>query len=157
MRYDQSMRVVKQILDRGAIGETVFAEIDMHAIPHWQGFLENYDRLTLSNMSVHHLDVLRYLFGEVEAITTLARKDPRTTLRPYRRHHRLHPRLRLGRDGGFVGGCLVGAARARLSRRPIYRLAHRGDAGRRQGNDRLADRRRLDADLCVDQTPAANG
>ena len=39
MRYDQSMRVLKQILDRGDLGEVVFAQIDMHAIPHWQGFL----------------------------------------------------------------------------------------------------------------------
>lgn len=78
MRYDQSMRVLKQIIDSGALGDIVFAEIDMHAIPHWQGFLEGYDRLTLSNMSVHHLDVLRFLFGDPEEITTLTRKDPRT-------------------------------------------------------------------------------
>jgi predicted dehydrogenase len=78
MRYDQSMRVLKQIIDSGALGDIVFAEIDMHAIPHWQTFLEDYDRLTLSNMSVHHLDVLRFLFGEPDEITTLTRKDPRT-------------------------------------------------------------------------------
>lgn len=78
MRYDQSMRVLKQILDNGALGDIVFAQIDMHAIPHWQGFLEDYDRLTLSNMSVHHLDVLRFLFGDPDEITTLTRKDPRT-------------------------------------------------------------------------------
>lgn len=78
MRYDQSMRVLKQILDAGALGEPVFAQIDMHAIPHWQGFLEDYDRLTLANMSVHHLDVLRFLFGDPDEITTLARTDPRT-------------------------------------------------------------------------------
>lgn len=78
MRYDQSMRVLKQILDRGDLGEVVYAQIDMHAIPHWQGFLEDYDRLTLANMSVHHLDVLRFLLGEPEGITTLARTDPRT-------------------------------------------------------------------------------
>ena len=78
MRYDQSMRVLKQIIDRGALGDIVFAEIDMHAIPHWQTFLEDYDRLTLSNMSVHHLDVLRFLFGDPDEITTLTRKDPRT-------------------------------------------------------------------------------
>ena len=78
MRYDQSMRVLKQLLDRGALGEPVFAEIDMHAVPHWQGFLAGYDRLTLANMSVHHLDVLRFLFGEPEEITTVARSDPRT-------------------------------------------------------------------------------
>ena len=79
MRYDQSMRVLKQILDRGDLGDVVFAEISMHAIPHWQTFLEGYDRLTLANMSVHHLDVLRFLFGEPTEIFSTARKDPRTT------------------------------------------------------------------------------
>jgi predicted dehydrogenase len=78
MRYDQSMRVLKQIIDSGALGDIVFAQIDMHAIPHWQTFLEEYDRLTLANMSVHHLDVLRFLFGDPSEITTLTRKDPRT-------------------------------------------------------------------------------
>lgn len=79
MRYDQSMRVLKQVLDAGDLGQVVFAQIDMHAIPHWQPFLRNYDRLTLANMSVHHLDVLRFLFGDPDEITTLTRKDPRTT------------------------------------------------------------------------------
>ena len=78
MRYDQSMQVLKQIFDRGALGEPVFAQIDMHAIPHWQGFLEDYDRLTLSNMSVHHLDTLRFLFGDPEEVTSVTRTDPRT-------------------------------------------------------------------------------
>ena len=68
MRYDQSMRVLKQIIDSGALGNVVFAQIDMHAIPHWQPFLQDYDRLTLSNMSVHHLDVLRFLFGDPDEI-----------------------------------------------------------------------------------------
>ena len=78
MRFDQAMRVLKAIVDRGELGAIVFAQIDMHAIPHWQPFLQNYDRLTLSNMSVHHLDILRHLFGEPDEITTVARKDPRT-------------------------------------------------------------------------------
>ncbi|MCJ8519199.1 putative dehydrogenase [Pseudorhizobium tarimense] len=79
MRYDQSMRVLKQILDRSELGTVVMATIEMRAIPHWQSFLEDYDRLTLSNMSVHHLDVLRFLFGDPDAITTVTRTDPRTT------------------------------------------------------------------------------
>jgi predicted dehydrogenase len=78
MRYDQSMRVLKQILDGGELGTPVFATIEMRAIPHWQAFLQDYDRLTLSNMSVHHLDVLRFLFGEPATITTQTRTDPRT-------------------------------------------------------------------------------
>lgn len=76
MRYDQSMRVLKQILERGLLGTPVFAHIDMHAIPHWQPYLNDYDRLTLLNMSVHHLDVMRFLFGEVAEIYTSTRSDP---------------------------------------------------------------------------------
>jgi predicted dehydrogenase len=78
MRYDQAMRVLKQILDKGELGTVIFAQIDMHAIPHWQPFLAEYDRLTLANMSVHHLDVLRFLFGDPDEIFTTMREDPRT-------------------------------------------------------------------------------
>jgi predicted dehydrogenase len=78
MRYDQSMRVLKEILQRGELGSVVIATIEMRAIPHWQGFLEDYDRLTLANMSVHHLDVLRFLFGDPDEIYSAARTDPRT-------------------------------------------------------------------------------
>ena len=79
MRFDQSLRVLKQILEHGDLGEPVLATIEMRAIPHWQSFLKDYDRLTLLNMSIHHLDALRYLFGDPDSITTVARPDPRTT------------------------------------------------------------------------------
>jgi predicted dehydrogenase len=79
MRFDQSMRVLKQLLDRGALGTPVIATIEMRAIPHWQEFLRAYDRLTLLNMSIHHLDVLRFLFGDPHSIFTAVRPDPRTT------------------------------------------------------------------------------
>ncbi|WP_256367110.1 Gfo/Idh/MocA family protein [Acidisoma sp. S159] len=78
MRFDQSMRVLKEILDRGSLGTPVLATIEMRAIPHWQPFLRDYGRLTLLNMSIHHLDVLRFLFGEVEEIYTGVHADPRT-------------------------------------------------------------------------------
>jgi predicted dehydrogenase len=78
MRYDQSMRVLKQILDREYLGNPVMATIEMRAIPHWQEFLKDYGRLTLLNMSIHHLDAMRFLFGEVKEISTVARQDPRT-------------------------------------------------------------------------------
>ncbi|MFL5332134.1 MAG: Gfo/Idh/MocA family protein [Geminicoccaceae bacterium] len=78
MRFDQSMRVLKQLLERGDLGEPVIATIEMRAIPHWQDFLRDYDRLTLLNMSIHHLDVLRFLFGDPTEIFTAVRPDPRT-------------------------------------------------------------------------------
>jgi predicted dehydrogenase len=78
MRYDQSMRALKSILDQGLLGKPVLATIEMRAIPHWQPFLRDYDRLTLLNMSIHHLDIMRYLFGDPERIFTSVTKDPRT-------------------------------------------------------------------------------
>jgi predicted dehydrogenase len=78
MRYDQSIRALKTILDRGYLGTPVLATIEMRAVPHWQAWLRDYQRLTLLNMSVHHIDTFRYLFGEPEAIFVSARKDPRT-------------------------------------------------------------------------------
>lgn len=81
MRFDQSMRVLKQILDRKLLGAPVIATIEMRAIPHWQSFLAAYDRLTLLNMSVHHLDALRFLFGDPQDIYTATRTDPRTTFK----------------------------------------------------------------------------
>ena len=78
MRFDQSMRVLKQLLDRNELGEPVLGTIEMRAIPHWQPFLASYHRLTLLNMSIHHLDVLRFLFGDPVEIYTAIRRDPRT-------------------------------------------------------------------------------
>jgi len=78
MRFDQSIRVLKQILDRGDLGAPVLATIEMRAIPHWQPFLADYDRLTLLNMGIHHLDALRFLLGDPIDVFTAARPDPRT-------------------------------------------------------------------------------
>ena len=64
MRYDQSMRAMKRILDKGLIGKPVIASIDMRAIPDWQTFLQKYHKLEIYAMAVHHLDIFRYLFGD---------------------------------------------------------------------------------------------
>ncbi len=78
MRYDQSIRALKTILDRGYLGTPVLATIEMRAVPHWQVWLRDYSRLTLLNMSIHHIDSFRFLLGEPESIFVSARKDPRT-------------------------------------------------------------------------------
>src|SRR5579863_9098663 len=78
MRYDRSIRVLKTLLDRRLLGTPVLATIEMRAVPHWQTWLREYGRLTLLNMSIHHIDSFRYLFGEAKSIYVSARKDPRT-------------------------------------------------------------------------------
>jgi predicted dehydrogenase len=79
MRYDQSIRALKALLDRKVLGAPVLATIEMRAVPHWQIWLRNYGRLTLLNMSIHHIDSFEYLFGRPESIFVSARRDPRTT------------------------------------------------------------------------------
>jgi predicted dehydrogenase len=76
MRYDQSMRALKTLLDGGHMGTPVVAQIVMNARPHWQDFIRGYGRIALLNMSIHHLDVFRYLFGDPSAIQCSVRPDP---------------------------------------------------------------------------------
>lgn len=78
MRYDQSMRALKYILGKGLLGTPVLGTIEMRAIPHWQDFLKEYDKLELFGMGIHHIDVFRYLFGDPESITAVCRTDPRS-------------------------------------------------------------------------------
>ncbi|MGQ9366951.1 Gfo/Idh/MocA family protein [Azospirillum sp. ST 5-10] len=83
MRYDQSIRALKSLLDHGILGQRVLATIEMRAIPHWQDFLRKYDRVEILNMGIHHIDSFRYLFGDPLKITAVTRSDPRTTF-PHR-------------------------------------------------------------------------
>jgi predicted dehydrogenase len=78
MRYDQSIRACKSLLDQGALGEPVLATIDMRAIPHWMPWQQRQGWVTLRIMSIHHLDTFRYLFGDPLRVFASVRPDPRT-------------------------------------------------------------------------------
>jgi predicted dehydrogenase len=78
MRYDQSVRTVKALLDRGDLGEVVFASIDMRAIPHWMPWAEGLPSLSTFVMSIHHLDSFRYWLGTPDRVLASTRPDPRT-------------------------------------------------------------------------------
>ena len=78
MRYDQSVRACKTLLDQGALGEPVLATIDMRAIPHWMPWQQRLGWVTLRIMSIHHLDTFRYWLGDPERVFASIRPDPRT-------------------------------------------------------------------------------
>ncbi len=78
MRYDQSVRACKCLLDRGVLGEPVLATIDMRAIPHWMPWQERLGWVTLRIMSIHHLDTFRYWLGDPRRVFASVRPDPRT-------------------------------------------------------------------------------
>jgi predicted dehydrogenase len=78
MRYDQSVRAMKDILERGLIGAPVLATIDMRAIPHWMPWSRQLHSLATFVMSIHHLDTFRYWFGTPDRVLASTRPDPRT-------------------------------------------------------------------------------
>ena len=78
MRYDQSIRACKSLLDQGLLGESVLATLDMRAIPHWMPWQQRQGWVTLRIMSIHHLDTFRYLFGDPLRVFASVRPDPRT-------------------------------------------------------------------------------
>ncbi len=78
MRYDQSVRACKCLLERGVLGEPVLATIDMRAIPHWMPWQERQGWVTLRIMSIHHLDTFRYWLGDPRRVFASVRPDPRT-------------------------------------------------------------------------------
>lgn len=78
MRFDQSVRAAKTLLDQNFLGEPVLASIEMRAIPHWMPWQEKLGWVTLRIMSIHHLDAFRYWFGNPERIFCSVRNDPRT-------------------------------------------------------------------------------
>jgi predicted dehydrogenase len=62
-RYDPAIQATRFLLQEGLLGKPVIATIELRFKPHWQQFILDYDRLMFLNMSVHHLDQFRYLFG----------------------------------------------------------------------------------------------
>ena len=78
MRYDQSVRAGKILLDQDVIGTPVLATIDMRGIPHWMPWQRDLGWVTLRIMSIHHLDCFRYWFGDPEGVYCSVRPDPRT-------------------------------------------------------------------------------
>jgi predicted dehydrogenase len=78
MRYDQSVRAAKALLQGGVLGEPILATVDMRGIPHWMPWQADLGWVTLRIMSIHHLDTFRYWFGDPENIFCSCRPDPRT-------------------------------------------------------------------------------
>jgi predicted dehydrogenase len=78
MRYDQSVRAQKDLLNRGRLGDIVLGTIEMRAIPHWMPWSENLPSLSTFVMSIHHLDTFRYWFGTPDRVLASTRPDPRT-------------------------------------------------------------------------------
>ncbi|MDG3002770.1 Gfo/Idh/MocA family protein [Paludisphaera mucosa] len=78
MRYDHSVRALRRLLDRRALGDPVLATIELRAIPHWMPWARDGRSLSTFIMSIHHLDTMRYWLGDPERVLASTRPDPRT-------------------------------------------------------------------------------
>lgn len=78
MRYDQSVRAARWLLDQGYFGQPVLVTIEMRAIPHWMPWAEGLRSLSTYIMSIHHLDTFRYWLGDPVRVLASSRPDPRT-------------------------------------------------------------------------------
>ena len=78
MRFDQSVRVAKSLLNSGKLGDIVLATIEMRAIPHWMPWAQGLKSLSTFIMSIHHLDTFRYWLGNPDRVFASTTKDPRT-------------------------------------------------------------------------------
>ena len=78
MRYDQSVRACKDLLNRNLLGDPVLASIEMRAIPHWMPWQKRLGWVTLRIMSIHHLDTFRFWLGDPVRVLASTRPDPRT-------------------------------------------------------------------------------
>ncbi len=78
MRYDQSIRALKALIDDGVLGAPVLVSIEMRAIPHWMPWASAGRSLSTFLMSIHHLDTFRYWLGDPIRVLASTRLDPRT-------------------------------------------------------------------------------
>lgn len=78
MRYDHSVRACKSLIERGALGTPVLGTIDLRAIPHWMPWQQRQGWVTCRILSIHHLDTMRYWFGDPTRVFASFAPDPRT-------------------------------------------------------------------------------
>ena len=66
MRWDAGIRVARQLIEQGAIGQPVDARIEVSVRTPWElwPWLAQTPQLEVMFHSIHYLDSLRYLFGD---------------------------------------------------------------------------------------------
>ena len=78
MRWDAGIRVSRQLLDQGALGEPVDARIEVSVRTPWElwPWLAQTPQLEVMFHSIHYLDSLRYLFGDPTRVSAAHARYP---------------------------------------------------------------------------------
>lgn len=77
-RFDPSIMACHKLIEDGVFGELVLANMQLRTRQPWQKFWEDeqYQRLMILGMSIHHLDQFRFLFGDPEEVTAVTARYP---------------------------------------------------------------------------------
>ncbi|MCU4975454.1 Gfo/Idh/MocA family oxidoreductase [Halobacteria archaeon AArc-m2/3/4] len=78
MRWEKSIRAVKDLLGEGALGTPLRATLEVNIetdFSNW-GWMEETDHLEVMFHSIHYLDALRYLFGEPAGVSSTMATAP---------------------------------------------------------------------------------
>ena len=78
MRWDAGIRVSRQLIEQGALGEPADARIEVSISTPWHmwPWIAESERLEVVYHSIHYLDSLRYLFGDPDRVTATHRRWP---------------------------------------------------------------------------------
>lgn len=78
MRWEKSMRAVRELLDEGALGTPLRGKIEVNIDTDWSawGWMVNSPRLEVIYHSIHYLDTMRYLFGDPDRIRSMMARNP---------------------------------------------------------------------------------
>jgi predicted dehydrogenase len=78
MRWDAGMRVTRQLIDQGALGQPTDARIEVSVQTPWEmwSWLAQTPQLEVMFHSIHYLDSLRYLFGDPTRVSAFHTRYP---------------------------------------------------------------------------------
>jgi predicted dehydrogenase len=78
MRWDAGIRVSRQLIDQGALGEPADARIEVSVSTPWHlwPWIARSERLEVMYHSIHYLDSLRYLFGDPVRVSAVHYRWP---------------------------------------------------------------------------------
>jgi predicted dehydrogenase len=78
MRWDAGIRVARQLIEQGALGQPTDARIQVSVQTPWDmwPWIRENPRIEIMFHSIHYLDSLRYLFGEPARVSSFHAKYP---------------------------------------------------------------------------------
>lgn len=79
LRFAPAIQVAKSLIETGALGELVDAEVYVNVFTPWHlwDFLFSSDRMEILYHSIHYIDLFRYLLGEPSGLFARSTADPR--------------------------------------------------------------------------------